>query len=719
MHKIATFIMSKKFLPIMLALVGASVFIAFKTQGKTDGGGNENPKVRYGKIIRNVGILLEEGHFSPRKIDDDFSKIVLKRFEEELDDEKSDIDALKKYENSIDDEIHGAELKSFFEIHDLYTKRLNEASNYYKSLLDKPFSFTANETIENDAEKLSFPTSEQERLDRWRKRMKFMVLSKYSELLDQRSKPTAKKEIKAKADTTLEREARDIVRKQMDRYITTKKSRETMDENFSVFVNDIAGTMDPHTDYFAPVDLRGFNEQMKGSFYGIGAQIKEEDGKIKLGPLMAGMPAWRSGELKENDEVIKIGQGKDEPIDVTGYAVADAIKLIRGAEKGTEVRLTVRRLDGNIKVVSLIRDEIKLDDTFAKSAIINGDQKIGYIYLPEFYADFQNPKGRRCAADVAIEIEKLKKENVKAIVIDLRDNGGGSLYDVVQMAGLFIEDGPMVQVKSRDEKPSILRDRDKTVQYTGPLAVLINERSASASEIFAAAIQDYKRGIVIGSTSSYGKGTVQRAIPLNPENETKIFGDAGKSEDLGSLKLTLQKFYRVNGGATQLKGVTPDVVLPDIMESWKFREKDNKYALKWDEIPQAEYKPWTSTTDLNAIIANANIETATNANFNKIKANVEWLKKNADKQISLNLKEYNFDQAQQKSVFKELESAYKLTKPLDVKNIVADTIEVNKTKEKEARNKQFIKRIGEDVYINETMKILSRMILNDNIVRKN
>jgi carboxyl-terminal processing protease len=722
MQKIATFIMSKKFLPIMLVLVAASLFIAFKTQGR-DEGGNENPRLRYGKVIRNVGVLLEEGHFNPKKIDDEYSKIVLKRFVEELDDEKniffqSDINLLKKYETNIDDEIHGAELKSFFEIHELYIKRMGEASLYYKDILSKPFNFNENEKIEVDAEKLTFTQNEAERKDRWRKRLKLMVLGKYSDLLDQRSKPNAKKELVAKADSTLEREARDVVRKQMDRYMTTKKTRETMDENFSVFVNDIAGTMDPHTDYFAPIDMRGFNEQMKGSFYGIGAQIKEEEGKIKLGPIMVGMPAWRNGELKENDEVLKIGQGKDEPIDVTGYAVADAIKLIRGAQKGSEVRLTVRKVDGSIKVVSLIRDEIKLEDTFAKSAVIGGDQKIGYIYLPEFYADFQDPKGRRCAADVAKEIEKLKKENVKGIVIDLRDNGGGSLYDVVQMAGLFIEDGPMVQVKSRGEKPTILRDRDKNVQYTGPLAVLINERSASASEIFAAAIQDYKRGIVIGSTSSYGKGTVQRAIPLNPESESKIFGD-GKSEDLGSLKLTLQKFYRVNGGATQLKGVEPDVVLPDAMEYIKFREKDNVYALKWDEIPQAEFKPWVSTSDFSTIITEANAATATNANFNKIKYNTNWLQKNADKQFSLNLKEYNFDQSQQRSVYKELENAYKLTKPMDIRSTVADTLDTVKIKEKEDRNKQFLKKIGEDIYVDESVKILLKMISNDNLVRKN
>jgi carboxyl-terminal processing protease len=536
--------------------------------------------------------------------------------------------------------------------------------------------------------------------------------------LEERLKNKDKKDYKIKADSTLERESRDFVRKQIERYFTTKKSRETVDENFSTFVNDIAGSMDPHTDYFAPVDLRGFNEGMKGSFYGIGAQLKEEDGKIKITSLVSGMPAWRSGELKENDEIIKIGQGAAEPIDVTGYSVTDAVKIIRGSEKGTEVRLTIRRVDGSTKVVSLLRDEINIDETFARSVIINSDHKIGYIYLPEFYADFNNPSKPRCAADVAKEVEKLKKENVEGIVLDLRNNGGGSLYDVVQMAGLFIEDGPIVQVKSRDDKPSILRDRDKSIQYTGPFAVMVDETSASASEIFAAAIQDYKRGIIIGSTSSYGKGTVQRTIPLNPESENRLIAP-NKTEDLGSLKLTLQKFYRINGGATQIKGVTPDVVLPDRLEYLKFREKDNQYALKWDEIAKADYKPWVGNENLDAVISLANAETATSPNFNKIKANVAVLEQNSNKPFSLNLRQYEEDKKMLKSVYKQLEEAYKLAKNMDVKNIVADTVDINKSKEKIDRNKQFVKRVGEDIYIDESVKILNKMIVNDKVARRN
>ena len=723
MQQIASFMMSKKFIPVMLVLMSIGLFIGFKSMGKSESNKDENPKLRYAKILKNVGILLEEGHFSPKKIDDEFSKAVLKRFEEDLDGEKniffqSDINELSKYNNRIDDEIHGAEIESFYAVNTLYLKRQNEVSLLYQKILAKPFDFTVNESVESNPEKLSFPKNETERSDLWRRRMKYMSLGKYSDLLEERIKNKDKKDFKLKADSTLEREARDFVRKQLERYFTTKKSRETIDENFSTFVNDIAGSMDPHTDYFAPVDLRGFNESMKGSFYGIGAQLKEEDGKIKITSLVSGMPAWRSGELKENDEIIKIAQGAQEPIDVTGYSVTDAVKIIRGSEKGSEVRLTIRRIDGSTKVVALLRDEINIDETFARSVIINSDHKIGYIYLPEFYADFQNPSKPRCAADVAKEIEKLKKENVDGIVLDLRNNGGGSLYDVVQMAGLFIEDGPIVQVKSRDDKPSILRDRDKSVQYTGPFAVMVDETSASASEIFAAAIQDYKRGIIIGSTSTYGKGTVQRTIPLNPESENSLIS-TNKAEDLGSLKLTLQKFYRINGGATQIKGVTPDVVLPDRLEYLKFREKDNKYALKWDEIEKVDYKPWENYTNLSSVISAANTQTATSPNFIKIKNSVKILENNSNKPFSLNLKQYEDEKKQLKAVYKQLEEAYKLAKAMDVKNIVADTVNINKTKEKIDRNKQFVKRVGEDIYIDESVKILNKMIVNDKMAKRN
>ena len=735
MLKIQQFIMSKKFLPVLLVLTIASLFVAFQTQGR----GGDNPKTKNEKILRNVGLLLEQGHYSPKIINDSFSKQVLNRFVKDLDEDKSiflqsDIDSFAKYNNKIDDEIHGARLESFYAINDSYTRRLNQASQYFTEILSKPFDFTKDENIILDGEKLKYLTTEVEKKEKWRKRLKYLVLGKYADMLEDRENNKNKKQVPNaadsvgvvgkvtkkfvyKVDSTLEREARELVKKQINRYFTTLKTHNTNDELFSSFVNAITGEMDPHSNYFAPVDSRGFNEMMSGKFYGIGAQLKEEESKIKVASLITGMPAWKSGELGINDEVIKIGQGNAEPVDVTGYAVADAVKLIRGSQEGTEVRLTVRKPDGNIKVVILKRGEIKLEDTFAKSAIIKGEHKIGYIYLPEFYMDFEKANGAKCSDDVAKEIVKLKAENVEGIVMDLRGNGGGSLPEVVKMAGLFIEDGPICQVKGRDEKqPYLWKDRDKSILYSGPLTVMVDEGSASASEIFAAAIQDYKRGIIIGSTSTYGKGTVQRTIPLNPEAENA--SSTNPSEDLGTVKLTLQKFYRINGGATQLKGVTPDVVIPDRFEFYKSREKDNDAALSWDEINKADYKPWVSTYSSNTVINFANEQVSTSNTFKTMRQKIEWIDKKNDKESSLNLVKYRQELQELKVAYKQLDSLYKLPKEMNVINSGTDTAALSVDKDKVDRNKQFLNRIKGDVYIDETVKVMNNMINQSNVAVK-
>ena len=706
------FIMSKKFLPILFLLIGAGVFFTFKTMGRGDS--NDNPRTKNEKILRNVGIVLEQGHYSPKKIDDNFSKIVFKKYIEDLDPDKfiflqKDIDAFKKYETKIDDEIHGDNLESYYAINSLYVTRLDEIIKSYKEILAKPFTFNSDETIVMDGDKRTFSKTEAERYDYGRKRLKYLVLSRYSDLVDEREKNAGKAGYVAKADTTLEREARTQVKKQMDRYFSNLISHNKPDAMFSDFVNAITGTMDPHTTYFAPVDKRSFDELLSGTFYGIGAQLKEDDGKIKIASLVTGGPAWKSGQITVEDEIIKIAQGKGEPVDVTGYSVTDAVKLIRGAEKNSEVRLTLKKADGTTKVVGLLRDKINLEETFVKSAIVNGTHKIGYIYLPEFYANFDDPQGRRCAVDVAKEIEKLKAENVEGIVMDLRGNGGGSLYDVVDMVGLFIEDGPICQVKGRDEKPMVLNDRDKGVLYTGPLTVMVDELSASASEIFAAAIQDYNRGIVIGSSSTYGKGTVQRSVSLDPEAEN-IFFKKPATDGLGDVKLTFRKFYRVNGGATQLKGVTPDIVVPDRLEYVKFREKDNPDALAWDVISKAPYTPWNPGYDVRTLINKTNQQLNSDTTFKQIKIGTQLLEKNADRTYSLNLQKYRAELNELRATAKQLDSLTKLKNELNVTNITQDVALLQADKDKTERNKQWLKRVGSDIYIGETIKVMDNMI---------
>ena len=517
MLKVLKYMINKRNLPIVLLILGGGVFVAFRTLGI-----GSNPPTKYERILHNVGEYLEELHYSPKPIDDKFSKEVFDKYLADIDADKnvlfqSDVDDLRsKYGTEIDDEILGKPITFVPAANEIYKKRLAETAVLYKEILAQPFDFSKDEDFNQNYDQVQYPHNEAERREAWRKQLKYLALERYSDLLDQQEAAKKTPGYVVKSDAQLEKDARDRTMKVMDRIYDRLTLKVTDDDRFNMFVESIVQSMDPHTDYFPPIEKRYFDEQMSGHFFGIGASLKDEDGNIKITTLVTGSPAWKSGKVGVGDVILKVAQGDQEPVDLTGYGVEDAIKLIRG-KKGAEVRLTLKKTDGTTKVVSLIRDEIVQDElTFARSAIVNSPKgKIGYIYLPEFYADFDNPNGSRCSIDVAKEIIKLKAEKVDGIVLDLRNNGGGSLADVVQMAGLFVEQGPIVQVRDRDGKPQIYPDHDKGVLYDGPFAVMVNELSASASEIFAAAIQDYHRGVIIGSSSTYGKGTVQRPIGLD------------------------------------------------------------------------------------------------------------------------------------------------------------------------------------------------------------
>lgn len=699
--------MSKKGLPLVGILLICGLFFGFKSWGSDD----NNTTARQEKILRSVATLLKEKHYSPKNINDAYSKVVFKKFLEDLDPDKNiftqaDINALKKFETSIDDEINGGQIGFFNAVNDMYQKRLPEVIALYKEILSQPFDFNTNEKVVLDQEQLKYASNEAERKDAWRKRLKYLALERYADLIDQRE-ANKKKDSAYKSDAELEKDARARVLKIMDRNFDRLKVKFTEDERFSMYINAISESMDPYTSYFAPVEKRAFDEQMSGRFYGIGAQLREEDGVIKVVSLVTGSPAWKSGEIQLNDVFLKVAQGSGEAVDLAGFAVEDAVKLIRG-NKGTEVKLTIKKSDGSTKVVSLVRDEIIQDETYARSAIVNqSGNKIGYIYLPEFYADFEKPDGNRCSMDVAAEIVKLKAEKVDGIILDLRNNGGGFLYEVVNMVGLFIKDGPVVQVRDRDGKKSVLEDKDPSVWYDGPFVVMVNELSASASEIFAAAIQDYKRGLIVGSSSTYGKGTVQRSIPFGRPVDF-LTG----ATDLGALKLTLQKYYRVNGGSTQLKGVVPDVVIPDMYQYLKIREKDNANALPWDEIQKSGYQTWNSGIDYEAVKRAASERVGSSATFSGIQKNAEWLNKNADKQYELNLAKYREKQKQIKAVVKENDTLAKLGKELDVTSLEADKKKFfnNDDKAKAERYQQWLKSLKTDIYIDEATKVVSDMI---------
>jgi carboxyl-terminal processing protease len=717
MTKAIQFMLSKRSIPVVSVLVFAGLFAAFRSLGFGDG----TPPTRYEKILHNVGEMLSEIHFSPKKIDDNFSKEIFKKYlqSDKVDPQKniflaSDIQALKKYETTIDDEIRGGAIQFVPAVTEIYKKRLLETEQIYKTLLAQPFDFSKDETANLDPDKIDFPANEAERKEMWRKRMKYLVLDRYADLIDAREKEKGKEGYVAKTDAQLEQDARERVMKIMDRSYERLKSHFDDDERFNEFVVTITESMDPHTTFFPPVEKRYFDEQMSGRFFGIGASLREEEGNIKIATLLTGSPAWKSGQVNVGDIILKVAQGSGDPVDLTGFFVEDAVKIIRG-QKGTEVKLTLKKADGSVKTVPLIRDEIVQDETFARSAVVNTEKgKIGFIYLPEFYADFDNPKGARCSEDVRKEIIKLKEQKVDGIIMDLRNNGGGSLYDVVQMVGLFIEDGPIVQVKDRDGKPQIYRDRDKSVLYDGPLAVMVNEFSASASEIFAAAIQDYGRGVIIGSTTTYGKGTVQRNIGLD-----KTMGIAEANSDLGTVKLTLQKFYRINGGSTQLRGVSSDIVLPDVFEFSPLREKNNPDALPWDEIQKADFANWRYSLDLNPIKKASNQRIDNNTSFTQIRKSAEWLSKQNDKVYTLNLAKYQEEQKQIRAAVKQIETMSKLSKELDVEPIAADVKKLEYDSGKTDRFNQWIKNLKSDIYLNEAVNVTNDMVVQNNLVYNN
>lgn len=699
---------SSKGIVLSAIVLFAALFFAFKgiEYGKSD----INITLRQ-RLVAAIGSLLEQEHYSPKPINDAFSKEVYKKYLNDLDGEKilflqSDIKEFKKYETTIDDEIHGSAILFAPTVSAAFDKRIPELIGMYKEILSQSFDFSTEESAVLDGDKMDFAKDEKERKDRFRKLLKFLTLERYVDLQEVREKNKDTKDFVAKADTALEREARMKVMKIMDKKYDRIKGTFNEDQRFNAFLNTITNLMDPHTDYFPPIEKRAFDEEMSRRFYGIGAQLREDDAGIKIASVQTGGAAWKTGEVAANDVIVKVAQGKEEPVDVTGFATEDAVKLIRG-NKGTEVRLTLKKLDGSIKIISIIREEVSLDEALVRGAVIqNGADKIGYIYLPEFYADFEREDGNRCSEDVAKEVEKLKAENVKGIVLDIRNNGGGSLYEVVQMVGLFINQGPVVQVRDKEGKSSALNDKKAGAIYDGPLAVMVNELSASASEIFAAAIQDYKRGIIIGSSSTYGKGTVQKTVPFGKP----IDFSSGRTE-YGAVKLTFQKYYRINGGSVQLKGVTPDVVLPDAYEFYKIREKDNTASLPWDEITKVPYNTWNNA-DFTSVVKIENEKIAQNKSLNLLRDNLSWLSKNAEMPVNLNMQKYKNMQKQIKATVSQNNSLLKIKEEMsvDVIKVDHDKYYNNPDKVKGERYQAWLKSIKTDMYVDETVKMVSSLI---------
>jgi len=671
--------------------------------------------------------VLEEGHYERIPMDDEFSKNLFASYLETIDPQKrhflqSDIDEFSKFEKQLDDQILNRDI-SFFELtYNRLIQRMEESKSYYEEILDRPFDFSKNEDFNLDFENQPYSKTSKELKNRWRKQIKLSVLSHIydNEKIQKEAKEKSEKEdnsdenskqepVKIKSFEELEKEARETELKNFNDFFDFMKDQDR-DDWFSIYINAITEQADPHTNYMAPNDKEKFDAGISGKFEGIGARLMKKGDLIEVSELISGGPAWREGKLENGDLIMKVAQENEETIDIAGMKMDNVVKMIKG-KKGTKVILTVKKVDGTITDIPITRDVVELEETYARSTIVEKEQKkYGIIYLPKFYFDMQDKKARDAAKDVAREIEYLKNEKIEGLIIDLRNNGGGSLRAAVEMSGLFIEKGPIVQVKNpsykkydgtiADGKIDVFRDTNSDVLWDGPLVVMVNSFSASASEIFAAAMQDYRRGIIIGSNQTYGKGTVQNVAILNNfVRNTDI--------DFGAVKITTQKFYRINGGSTQLEGVKSDVVLPDRYVYLDMGEKDMKNAMNWDEIVPATYTPTATSDLLSPIIEKSKQRIEQNEYFKLIDQNAKWIaKQRKDYDYSLNYDKFaqKEDQLTQKRKefdrLKEYKNSFTFSSlPYEVEQMKTDTI-LGKKRERWHEN------LSKDIYTEEAVTIL-------------
>ena len=657
-------------------------------------------------LIDLITYVLEKGHYSPKQLDDAFSIEIYERFIDGLDPLKryfleEDLKRFEAYRLDIDDQLKNKELEFFDLVHQTLVRRIEEAKATYKEVLDDPIKFKSKE-IEVDYDGLVYVSTKKELEERWLDQLSLNLLPAYESKLEQlaREQSVEKEELDKKFLKEAEEEARQELIKTLDEYYTFIDELDR-DDYFASFLGAVAETFDPHTSYMAPSDKDRFDISMSGKFEGIGARLQKKPEGTTIVEVISGGPVWRGKLLEVGDQILKVRQEEGDAVDISGMRLDDAIQLIKGP-KGTNVFLTVKRVTGVVEEVAVVRDVVELEESYAKSTtIVDENQKFGLINLPKFYVDFEDYSNRNAATDIKLEIERLKEENVEGIILDLRDNGGGSLQTVVDMAGYFIEEGPVVQVKASGNRKEVQEDKDPSVLYDGPLVILVNELSASASEILAAAMQDYKRAIILGSSSTYGKGTVQNVIPLSNIIRSNDLGD------LGALKLTTQKFYRVTGESTQLKGVSSDIVMPDRYAYVDVGERDQDNPLAWDRIQAANFATWDKQIDFERVISNSNERLKANEYVALLEEEAQWIKQQRDDHTaSLGLEEYR----KEKEELRERTERFKKLNDYDSKLSFSSLKyeEALFTKDSVLREKRnrWHKELARDLYVEEAVNVL-------------
>ncbi|MBT3560209.1 MAG: carboxy terminal-processing peptidase [Flavobacteriaceae bacterium] len=666
-------------------------------------------------LLQLISYVLDQGHFVKKEINDDFSSKVFNEYLNIIDPYKryfykSDIEEFKKYEDQLDDKFINAEIDFFDLTYNRGQKRFNESKLIYEEILDTPFDYQIDENFNADFESLDYVKNKSEMKDRWRKQLKFSSIEIYDNLLEEQEKeleddPSYVK----KSNSEIESESRESTLKTLNEMYDFYEDI-TRSDWFSFYINSFVEQYDPHTIYYSPEAKDRFDVDMSGNYAGIGARLVKKLDRIEVVEVISGGPAWRQNLLEVGDIILKVRQNdqdESESTSILGMPISDAVKLIKGP-KGTNVILTIKKVDGEVVDLKIKRDIVLLEETYVRSSIVSKHENLyGFINLPKFYIDFDNSTSRDAAKDIKKEIIRLKNLGVKGLVLDLRNNGGGSLKTVVEMAGLFIQEGPIVQVRSMDKESKILRDKDRSIIWEGPLVILVNEFSASASEILAAAMQDYKRAIIIGSKQTYGKGTVQNVLDLNRMVKSNTNGD------LGALKFTTQKYYRINGGSTQLEGVKSDIVVPDKYTYVDFGEKDQENPLEWDMIEPVSYEPWKSLFDYNKTIDASKNRMKSSEFIRLIDENAKWIKSIRDRDIyTLNYSKFKKDLLLNEEKAKKYKKLSDYSSDLTFKSLPYEIDLIAKDSSLGEKRKRWHKNLSKDIYVNESLNVLNDLRLS-------
>lgn len=678
-----------------------------------------SPKPRYTREMVLGNILkgaLENMHLTGKEINNELSKSAFKVYLERLDYGKQfllqgDVKQLEKYRETFDDMIISGDLAVLELSSELLNKRIGQIEKYVEKLLEKPLNYKEKEFLETDPKKRTFPKTEKELYAHWDRLMKYEVLNRIVDKKEEQNglvtdengkkkKPTTEKKL---SDSEIEKDSRQKVLKSYKK-IFSRLVNEKRSDKLDKFYNAITKVFDPHTNYLIPEEKEDFDIDMSGKLEGIGAILREDNSYIKVERIVPGSASWKTKEVEAEDVILKVAQGDDEPVDVVDMSLRDAVKLIRG-KKGSEVRLTIKKPNGLIKVVPIIRDVVEIDESYVKGTVLElapNKTKIGYITIPKFYRDFNDRNGRNVTDDTRKEIERLNKEGVEGLIVDLRNNGGGALEDARMISGLFIEKGPIVQVKATAGNPDVLADTDPKIDFKKPTVVLINRFAASASEIVAAALQDYNRAVIVGGEFSHGKGTVQAVVDL----DGYVSPMAKSYSPLGALKITIQKFYRVNGSSTQYRGVTPDIILPDQFSHLESGEKFLDYSIPWGEVKAVKYTKWKPKYDVKKLRTASQARVKKSEKFKHIIDSISWYKEQKERsKRSLVMTDFEKDRKtirEMADVFKKEEE----NKDLKVTDLSPDA----KEKAQMEKFEEFSKTLKKDAVIEESMYIIQDMI---------